>query len=654
MTSESTKAGAELDVERALAEFEATERARLGLDVKRAQWTDSMVDPQFRASERPHTTILVGGLTMAHDYLVEGALRGLGYAVRALDCPDTEALRFGKEFGNRGQCNPTYFTVGNLVKELCRLRDEEGLSTERILKEYVFLTAGACGPCRFGMYVTEYRKALRDAGFDGFRVMLFQQTGGLKQATGEEAGLDLSPPFFLAIAKALFAGDVINLAGYALRPYEVEAGATDRALAEAKAIVHRALAERTNVYAALWRAGRVLRAVEVDRLRAKPKVAVLGEFWAMTTEGDGNYRLQRFLEEEGAENQIQILAHLLLYNLWEIRHDTRLRASLRGTDGGPFGLEGTDVGLKMAGLYVGELALRGVFHSFALALGLRGVHLPDMDRLAAVGDPHYDVALRGGEGHLEVAKLIVNVVDRKAHMTLSVKPFGCMPSSGVSDGVQSAITERYPDAIFCAVETSGDGAVNFYSRVQMFLFKARQKAREEFDAALAQYGVTADEVRAHLARTRYRDGLIAAPHRVAGTAADLVHELGPVVAARGAGRLRARAGRWVDGVRHAVAKDGAWAMRFSRELAPYLPSLGRWIASEAVDYLAPGAKGAWDKHVRARLWPTEEERASVARAEAAERLRDAEARGKRADATSVGTRRGADDVRRLEVVPSAG
>ena len=36
------------------------------------------------------------------------------------------------------------------------------------------------------MYVTEYRKALRDAGFDGFRVMLFQQTGGLKQATGDE------------------------------------------------------------------------------------------------------------------------------------------------------------------------------------------------------------------------------------------------------------------------------------------------------------------------------------------------------------------------------------------------------------------------------------------------------------------------------------
>ena len=102
--------------------------------------------------------------------------------------PDTDALRFGKEFGNRGQCNPTYFTVGNLVKHLMHLRDVEGMSVPEIVEKYVFITAGACGPCRFGTYVTEYRKALRDAGFDGFRVLLFQQQGGLQQATGEASG----------------------------------------------------------------------------------------------------------------------------------------------------------------------------------------------------------------------------------------------------------------------------------------------------------------------------------------------------------------------------------------------------------------------------------------------------------------------------------
>src|SRR6185312_2686399 len=178
--------------------------------------------------------------------------RGLGYNVQHMDCPDTEAFQTGKEYGNRAQCNPTYFTVGNLVKTLIHLRDggpdgKGGLSSEEIVKKYVFLTAGACGPCRFGMYVTEYRKALRDAGFDGFRVMLFQQTGGLKQATGEESGLEMNPAFFWA----LVAGDVLNAIGYRLRPYEVNAGETDRVIEQAKKIVYDALQRRENVLLAL-------------------------------------------------------------------------------------------------------------------------------------------------------------------------------------------------------------------------------------------------------------------------------------------------------------------------------------------------------------------------------------------------------------------
>lgn len=62
------------------------------------------------------------------------------------------------------------------------------------------------------------------------------------------------------------------------------------------------------------------------------------------------------------------------------------------------------------------------------------------------------------------------------------KPFGCMPSSSVSGGVQSLITAKYPDANFLAIETSRDGAVNISSRIQMALFKARESARAESSA----------------------------------------------------------------------------------------------------------------------------------------------------------------------------
>ena len=102
-----------------------------------------MVNLQFTRSERENVTILIGGLTLAHDYLIEGALKGVGYNVRMLNVPDNAAFQAGKEFGNRGQCNPTYFTVGNLVQYLITLRDKHGMTSEEIVKKYAFLTAGA-------------------------------------------------------------------------------------------------------------------------------------------------------------------------------------------------------------------------------------------------------------------------------------------------------------------------------------------------------------------------------------------------------------------------------------------------------------------------------------------------------------------------------
>ncbi|MCS6912263.1 MAG: hypothetical protein RMK29_16435 [Myxococcales bacterium] len=518
-----------LDIEAELEAFAQEQRRQLGLDARREHFVDR--NPQkFTRDQRAHTTILLGGLTMAHDYLITGALSGLGYKVKALDVPDNAALAFGKEFGNRAQCNPTYFTVGNLIKYLIHLRDEQKIPTRDIVDQYLFVTAGACGPCRFGTYVTEYRKALRDAGFDGFRVLLFQQQGGLKQATGEATGLEFNPSFFFALLKAIMVGDVLNAIGYRMRPYEKVAGETDRALEECKRIVYQAFEKRQSLLWALLRCRARLRNVEVDRTRPKPKVSVIGEFWAMTTEGDGNYQLQRFLEAEGAEVDIQIVTNWLLYQIWEHRWDTMQRMGLRYLDKGRKGLLGVNVQKKLAMLWLADRALRVVFQTLANLVGLHDYPLPDMDLVAERAKDLYNNHLRGGEGHMEVGKLILNIEKKKSTMTLSVKPFGCMPSSGVSDGVQSWVTEKHPGAIFLPIETSGDGAVNVYSRVQMMLFKARQVARAEFDAACREAGVSAEEVRLYLARHRRLASPFFWPtHRVTTTASDLVYEVAPYI-----------------------------------------------------------------------------------------------------------------------------
>ncbi len=510
-------------IDRELAEFELKERARLGLGKEKKQWMD--LNPnQFTAGQRTKTTILVSGLTHAHDSFVRAGIASCGYDVQVLDCPDNDALRFGKEFGNRGQCNPTYFTVGNLIKFLTHLRDEKGMTKEEIVEKYLFLTAGACGPCRFGMYVTEYRKALRDSGFEGFRVLLVSQGGAVQSASGD--GLVLTKKDVAWIFRGLIVGDVLNALMYRIRPYEVEKGATDRAIADCRQVVSDALEKRTSLLMAVYRCRKILAKVKVDRTRVKPKVAIIGEFWAMTTEGDGNYQLQRFLESEGAEVDIQLVTAWLLYLLWERKFDVDRRSEQRGEDVAYRGIAGKDVRVQKLILWAADSAVRLIFYTFAWIMGLKDFHLPDMQKVCDAAAGHYDAHVRGGEGFMEVGKLIHNVVHNKVNMTLSVKPFGCMPSGGVSDGVQTIVTEMYPQAIFLPIETSGDAAVNVYSRVQMQLFKARQVAQRETEMALTLCGMTADELNGFIAKhPGFAHSLHRSPHMAGCTSADLVYEV---------------------------------------------------------------------------------------------------------------------------------
>ncbi len=330
------------EIEAELKTFEAAERKRLGLEAEPIRHWHDPNPREFTRQQRAETTILIGGLTIAQDTLLQAALEALGYRIEVLPCPDVAALHLGKEFGNRGQCNPTYFTVGNLIKRLVTLRDVEQIPVAEIVRRYVFLTAGACGPCRFGTYATEYRKALRDAGFEGFRVLLFQQQGGFKQATGPDVGLEMVPRFFVQVVKALVAGDVLNALGYRIRPYEVRAGDTDRVIERSKQILCDAFRQRRSIAVALRRCRKEFLGIEVNRLQPKPKVMIIGEFWAMTTEGDGNYGLQRFLEAEGAEVDVQMVTAWLLYMLWQNGRDTRRRLGLRGEDEVGKGLAGRD------------------------------------------------------------------------------------------------------------------------------------------------------------------------------------------------------------------------------------------------------------------------------------------------------------------------
>jgi predicted nucleotide-binding protein (sugar kinase/HSP70/actin superfamily) len=578
------------EIEAEIAERLAAERARLEAAAAArhaASQYRRQPDRPFTADERGRVTIIIGGLTWKHEWLIRSVFESVGYKVALLPSPDVAGFQIGKEYGNNGQCNPTYFMVGQLIKFLKDL-EAQGLSRQEILDNYVFFTAGGCGPCRFGMYEAEYRMGVQNAGFGGFRILLFEQSQGIKAASGEP-GLKFSLDLGLGVLNALNFGDVLNDIACQIRPYEVHAGQTDRTFAETTNALAAALRNRhmfrVEHRAPAWVAARVLAnkrleslthtlgkivdhlwgdqtasaltnardrlgRIEVDWLRVKPIVKVTGEFFAQTTEGDGNFRMFQFLEREGAEVTIESIGNWIMYLLWQTKARRADRKWLDMTKPAAWRLHARlacEMKFRRRELLLtlGERMYARLHRRVVAGLGGIAHELLDMTELARLAHPYYHQFARGGEGHLEVAKNIYYTVHKKAHMVLSLKPFGCMPSSQ-SDGIQSAVMSHFKDMIFLPIETSGEGEINAHSRVQMALGAAKAKARTEFQQALESTGRSLDDVRGYVAdHPELRRPFYRVPRRdaVTGTAANFVLHVDDLMrrrrtAAAARGRLR--------------------------------------------------------------------------------------------------------------------
>jgi predicted nucleotide-binding protein (sugar kinase/HSP70/actin superfamily) len=551
------------------AQIEAEKgRLRRAAGLVQLQQFHRPVERPFVAAERDKVTILIGGMTWKHDSLFRAVFEGSGYKCQNLPVPDVPAFQLGKEYGNNGQCNPTYFTVGCLVQYLQAL-EKQGMSRTEIVDHYVFFTAGSCGPCRFGMYEAEYRYALQNAGFDGFRVLLFQQDDGIKAASGEP-GLKFTVDFGMGMLNAMNLGDTINDLVHQIRPFEVQRGATDRAFEEAVDGLCRTLRERPpyelrnhtpqwinnyfeshdkqyrvanslgkvyeNLYGkpyldALEECKNRLDQVEVDRTKVKPVVKITGEFWASITEGDGNFGMFRFLEREGAQVLVEPVATWVAYLLCQAKakaaSQKQVQAHLEPLAWHDFKSKlGRQLNYekKVLGLTIGEIMWAHFYHRVGKKLGGLAHHLISQKELARLAEPFYHRFARGGEGHLEVGKNVYYTVNHLCHMVLALKPFGCMPSTQ-SDGVQSAVANKYKEMIFLPIETSGEGEVNAHSRVQMALGEAKAKAKGEFESCLKSTGKRLEDIKAFVAdHPEMRRPFYHVPHQagVAGTAAQFI------------------------------------------------------------------------------------------------------------------------------------
>jgi predicted nucleotide-binding protein (sugar kinase/HSP70/actin superfamily) len=482
----------------------------------------------FTRAERDQVTILFGGLHWRAERLIQGAMENLGYRSQVLPVATKEDLLTGRELADIGQCCPTSFTTGNLANFL-RLKARES-SPEEVASKYVYVTAGACGACRFGQYHQSYELALRNVALDSFRMFLLAQNG-LEQGAAEGGGLELNLPFTLGAIWAVLVSDLVQDLEYQARPYEVHPGETERVVKES--VEHLYETFRTSpVRGKKWSAPvwyltsgyfeealrevhRNFERIEVDRLRVKPVVKITGEFYLQTVEGDPNYNIHRWLEAEGAEVYPAAITIWLDYLM---RHAGQDYEDHIGID--------RLARLKLAGIRTGMRLLRRTYDGMRRALGNLPHEMPDQGELRRLAAPYYHSRLNGGEGDMLVGKALWAHQRKKAHMICELSPYSCMPNT-MSIGAMAAVAGKYPDLLYAPLEIKGDAEVHALSRCQMILTEAKRRAQREFDDTLKLNGLTLERARElleafpEMKRATYRVPRGGA----AGTAASLVLHL---------------------------------------------------------------------------------------------------------------------------------
>jgi predicted nucleotide-binding protein (sugar kinase/HSP70/actin superfamily) len=462
-----------------IATQQQTPRAIQPKFVKKNQWR-GYVNPPWMKRDKRKVTILYNFVERRKSFFLRAYWERSGYAYRDLGDYVKEDVRWGKEFGNRMECNPMYFTSGSLLRNLFKIQQETGHSKLEMVERYIFVGGGGqCGPCRYGMYPQEYWKALNDAGFKGFRTLIFS-SGFSKEYFPKGSAFKFGVAFRLNMTITFVLADFMHIAECALRPYAKDKAQALEVVGAAENMLLEAFRSRFyffKVPAALRKAGKMLREVPRHPVRL-PLIYVTGEIFANLAHNEGNYNLRRFIMDEDCEAMPGLFTNRVLYDFWRRRKNIlrdleycetwRERMSIRGE------------------LFV--IAMRRVIvcwfydrYRRALKPELFGgrPELNDLDRLADIGFEHYHPEIFGGEGNLEVAEAL-HYAD-KVDGFISSKPFGCMPSSGVSDGVQAKIMALHPHLNFLSIETSGDNEVNILSRVSMLLFKAKQKVTRELE-----------------------------------------------------------------------------------------------------------------------------------------------------------------------------
>ncbi len=420
-------------------------RVEAFLDVIRQAGTSVSTAPVIRSGSRPPEAfrgrrLWIPRMHPVSTRLFAAVLRGHGLDAASVPESDAETHSLGKAATRGSECTPMALTLGAFLKAV---RDS-GLPPER----HALFMPTATGPCRFGSYALAQAMALRRLGLGDVPIF---------SPSSENAYLGIPGAARRKLWDAILCGDYLFKAATRARPYEVEAGAVDRAVERWVRTLEATFEAREDPKPVLENAVRAILAVP-RRDSAKPLAGVVGEIY-VRCDPFANAFVIRAVEEAGGEAWLAPLSEWILYTVWAEREHGRMR--------------GDSLWNRVVGEF-GNLFIERKEHEYH---DLMHPLLPD--RLEPPFQQVIEAGLQyipgefEGESVLTVGRTI-RFFEEGADLVVNASPFGCMHGH-ISGAVFERIVAQYGRPV---VTSFYDGASG-NAEIGSFIRAARRRREAE-------------------------------------------------------------------------------------------------------------------------------------------------------------------------------
>lgn len=258
-------------------------------------------------------TLWVPRMTHVGARFFAAVFRSVGIDAQAVPESNERTLELGGLYTSGEECYPEKITLGDFLRVL----------EEHDPKTVAFFMPTAEGPCRFGQYSPYLKQVLREMGHTGVPVISPSSKNGY-DGLGQHA--DDTMEMIRSLWRAIISGDILRKMTLKTRPYETEAGATDRVFEQSMARVEAVIEQRgisnrariKRLVEALTASRDAYRNVPARYTKDRPLIGVVGEIFCRLN-NFSNYEAIRNIEAHGGECWISDIGEWVWYTNWSHR-----------------------------------------------------------------------------------------------------------------------------------------------------------------------------------------------------------------------------------------------------------------------------------------------------------------------------------------------